>query len=101
MVRRSSVGLLMLCALWCASAQAIDFSLGELTGSMRGQVSLGAAVRVEKQNRELIGKLNQLGHEQFCEDKDPTTGLPAPIGTPPGVNCQTVAGNAAFLALPG
>ncbi|HZP11638.1 MAG TPA: DUF1302 family protein [Nevskiaceae bacterium] len=99
---RRGFGLLLLpwvCAI--APAQAMDFAIGELTGSLRGQVSVGAAVRTETQNPELIGKLNQGGNEQFCEDKDPTTGLPAPVGSPPGINCQTVAGNAAFLALPG
>jgi hypothetical protein len=100
-LRRGLIVLALPCALVCAPAHAIDFAFGDLTGALRGQVAIGAAMRTEKQDPELIGKLNQGGHEQFCEDKDPTTGLPAPIGTPPGINCQTVAGNAAYLALPG
>ncbi len=86
------------CALACAPAAAYDFSLGDtgITGSLRGQVAIGASMRTQAQDTELIGKLNLRGQEQFCEDKG---ALPGQAG--PGMNCQTVEGNAAYLALPG
>ncbi len=82
-----------LAALWALPAAAFDFSFGEVTGSVRTQLGAGAALRAEKANPALIGKLNLPGQAQFCEDK-PATGAP-------GINCLTVAGNAAYLALPG
>ena len=93
---------LLAAALACAahSAAAINFDIGSTgaTGSLRTQVSVGATLRTEPQSTELVGKLNLPGQYQFCEDKSPT-GLP---GAPaPGINCQTVEGNAKFLALPG
>jgi hypothetical protein len=93
----------LLAALFCAPAAALDFSFGELTGAFRGQVSLGAAMRMQGRDEDLIGKLNLPGQEQFCEDKAPplVDGVPNPVGTAPGMNCQTVEGNAAYLALPG
>ena len=74
-------------------ASAMDFAFGEVAGAVRTQLGAGAAVRAESRNPALVGKLNLPGQEQFCEDK-PATGAP-------GINCLTVAGNAAYLALPG
>ncbi len=77
---------------------AIDFSLDSLnlTGKFAAQVSAGATLRTEERARDLVGKLNLPGQEQFCEDK------PAlPPGAAPGINCTNVPGNAAYLALPG
>ena len=76
-------------------AAALDFTLGDtgITGSLRSQVSVGAAVRMQERDPALVGKLNLPGQEQFCEDK-PATGAP-------GINCLNEAGNAAYLALPG
>src|SRR5438046_1032831 len=88
----------LLGAAFSGPAAAIDFSLGDLTGALRTQVSLGAALRMQDRDPELIGKLNLPGQEQFCEDKAPS-GVPGAPGAP-GQNCQTVSGNAAFLALP-
>lgn len=93
---RSVAGLLLAVAwLRAAPAAAYDFSFsdGELTGSIRTQVSVGAALRTQDRARSLIGKLNLPGQEQFCEDK--------PAGSAPGINCLNEAGNAAYLALPG
>lgn len=94
----------LLCAALCACAlpaRALDFKLldGDLSGSLRTQISGGAMLRTEGQSARLIGKTNLPGQEQFCEDKVPAG---APPGTPaPGINCSNVAGNAAYLALPG
>lgn len=77
-------------------AAAIDFEFEDLglTGSLRAQLAVGAALRTESRNTALVGKTNLPGQYNFCEDAPP--GQPA-VGT----NCTTVAGNAAFLALPG
>ena len=91
--------LLAVAALWAAGcampAAALEFTLldGAVTGSLRTQAGVGAALRTEARDPALIGKLNLPGQEQFCEDK------PA-IGAP-GINCLNEAGNAAYLALPG
>ncbi|HUR40538.1 MAG TPA: DUF1302 family protein, partial [Verrucomicrobiae bacterium] len=90
----------LLAALAAGRAAAIDFELGgDVTGSLRAQVAIGAGWRANDRKVPLVGKLNLPGQEQFCEDKDPD----GPTGpqAAPGINCQTVAGNAAFLALPG
>lgn len=84
---------LALAALWPASSPALDFTLGDVSGTLRTQVGIGAMRRMEGQNPSLIGKTNLPGQEQFCEDK--------PAGSAPGRSCVDVAGNAAFLALPG
>ena len=80
-----------------AAAWAVDFSLPSLdiTGRIAGQVSAGMTVRTEERSSDLVGKTNLPGQEQFCEDS------PIPPGSAPGINCTTVAGNAAYLALPG
>lgn len=86
------------CLQACGPAAAIDFSLAslDLTGKAQAQVSAGLTLRTEQRSSDLIGKLNLPGQQQFCEDK------PAlPPGAAPGRNCTNVAGNAAYLALPG
>jgi hypothetical protein len=102
MRRRWQLALLLLAACACATpAAAIDFELGDtgLSGSLRAQVAVGAAMRMEDRRDELVGKLNLPGQQQFCEDKAPAGSPPGTAA--PGMNCQTVAGNAAFMALPG
>jgi len=87
-----------LCLLALAKpAHAVDFSLSalNLTGKLQGQVSAGMTVRTEERSSDLVGKTNLPGQEQFCEDSN------VPPGGAPGINCTTVAGNAAYLALPG
>ncbi len=64
-----------------------------LEGTLSAQVSLGATLRTEERDPGLVGKLNLPGQQSFCEDK--------PQGAAPGINCTTVEGNAAYLALPG
>ena len=78
-------------------ARAYDFSLSslDLTGRFAAQVSAGVTVRTENRSNDLVGKTNLPGQQQFCEDRA------IPPGTAPGVNCTTVAGNAAYLSLPG
>jgi hypothetical protein len=101
---RSRAGIALaavLAGIGCRTALAIDFDFSSigLTGSLRSQVSVGATLRTQAQDTNLIGKLNHKGQEQFCEDKAPAG---SPPGTPaPGINCTTPAGNASFLALPG
>lgn len=77
---------------------AFDFTLDTfgLTGSLQSQISAAAGIRMQDRDVNLIGKLNLPGQEQFCEDKPLL-----PPGAAPGRDCTTVAGNAAFLALPG
>lgn len=94
--RATCAALLALAAtLRAGPAPALDFTLGEtgITGSLRSQISVGAAVRMQDRDPALIGKLNLPGQEQFCEDK--------PASGAPGINCLNEAGNAAYLALPG
>ena len=94
-----AVPLMLACLLGHSlCAQAFDFSLPviDLTGRAQAQVSAGITVRTEERSNDLVGKLNLPGQEEFCEDK------PAfPPGAAPGQNCTNVAGNAAYLALPG
>lgn len=97
--RRLTLACTLLPALLAAGkAQALEFSLDSLglTGTFQSQFSAGFAVRTEDRDPDLIGKLNQQGHQQFCEDK--------PLLNPaarPGINCTSEGGNAAYLALPG
>lgn len=76
---------------------AYDFVLSslDLTGRLASQVSAGMTVRTEARSSDLVGKTNLPGQEQFCEDAN------IPPGAAAGINCTTVAGNAAYLALPG
>lgn len=81
------------------AALALNFSLGaDLSGSLNTEVSAGATLRTEGRSEQLIGKTNLPGQQQFCEDKAPKGVIGAKA---PGINCSTVAGNAAYLALPG
>ena len=89
------------CMAGAGRVSALDFDLGSsgISGSLRTQISAGAARRMQGRLSELIGKTNLPGQYQFCEDKAPAG---SPPGTPaPGINCSSVAGNAAYLALPG
>jgi hypothetical protein len=72
-------------------AFADDFRLGDtgVIGSADVQLSSGVRVRTQAQSVHLIDKLNLAGQQGFCDDKNG------------GINCTTVAGNAAFLQLPG
>ena len=87
------LGLLLIMAV--PPLAAYDFSSGTLglKGKIQSQISVGAAVRTQQRSGLLVGKLNLPGQQQFCEDK--------PAGRAPGQNCTVVAGNAAYLALPG
>jgi hypothetical protein len=94
--RHAAVALLLVVAgLRVQPAAALDFTLldGEITGTIRTQIGVGAAVRTQNRDPALVGKLNLPGQEQFCEDK--------PLAGAPGINCLNEAGNAAYLALPG
>lgn len=92
--------LLKTCAatagLFASAASAYDLSFPALglDGTLSAQVSVGATVRTEERNPDLVGKLNLPGQEAFCDDAL----IP---GTAAGVDCTTVEGNAAYLALPG
>jgi hypothetical protein len=92
----TAAAVLPLAALASLPVAAYDLSfpgLG-LEGTLSAQVSLGATMRTESRDPDLVGKLNLPGQQQFCED--------ALIGaTAPGINCTTVEGNAAYLALRG
>ncbi len=77
-----------------AGAYDLDFPSLDLEGRLSAQVSIGATVRTEAQDPNLIGKLNLPGQEQFCDDAL----IPA---TAAGIDCTTVEGNAAYLALRG
>ena len=81
--------------LFAESAVALDFGFDDwgITGSLRTQISAGAAMRTQDRNTALIGKTNLSGQFDFCEDD--------PAGSAPGTNCTTVAGNNLYLALPG
>lgn len=83
--------------LSCASG-AFEFALPSagLSGALNMQLSLGATLRNQDHSSKLVGKLNLPGQENFCEDKPLL-----PPGAAPGINCTTVEGNAAYLALPG
>lgn len=101
--RRDSSGVAIRLALggWLLAAPpagALEMSFPELglTGSLKSQVSAGITVRTEDRSSRLVGKTNLPGQEQFCEDKPLL-----PPGAAPGINCTTVEGNAAYLALPG
>lgn len=90
--------LVLAAGIAAPTAQALDFTLEslDLTGKLQSQVSTGFAIRTEDRSSKLVGKLNLPGQEQFCEDKPLL-----PPGSAPGINCTAVAGNAAYLALPG
>jgi hypothetical protein len=97
---RAAAGLLAT-LLGAGPAAALDFDVFDtgITGSLRTQLSIGAAMRTQGRKIDLMGKLNLPGQEQFCEDKDPDG--PGGPQAAPGINCLTVAGNQAFLDLPG
>ncbi len=77
-----------------AGAYDLSFPSLDLEGTLSAQVSVGATVRTEERNPDLVGKLNLPGQEQFCDDAL----IPAAAA---GIDCTTVEGNAAYLALPG
>lgn len=81
-----------------ASLPAVAYDLSwpglGLEGTLSAQVSLGATMRTESRDPDLVGKLNLPGQQQFCEDA-------LIAATAPGINCTTVEGNAAYLALRG
>ncbi len=53
---RTPLALAVLAALVAPTAQALEFSRGELTGSLDTTVSYGASVRMQDQADDLIGK---------------------------------------------
>lgn len=68
MVRKSGLvagTLLFACA---TGAQAVEFEFGDFTGTLKNSVSLGAAVRTEPVDTNLIGKLNVNGQQGLCPD---------------------------------
>ncbi|HEY1076185.1 MAG TPA: DUF1302 family protein [Fontimonas sp.] len=84
------------CLLFAPLADAFDLSVDalDLEGTLSAQVSIGATMRTEERDPNLVGKLNLPGQEQFCDDAL----IPALAA---GIDCTTVEGNAAYLALPG
>ncbi|GAC1626054.1 MAG: hypothetical protein NVS9B10_13640 [Nevskia sp.] len=63
-------------------AQALELEFGEVTGTLKSNLSLGAAVRTEAADTRLIGKLNVNGQQNLCNNAtNPCvsfTGDPAP-----------------------
>lgn len=72
-----------------AFAATLDLGDSGFTGSLDLMVTAGARIRTQNRNPDQIGKTNLPGQQSFCDDKNG------------GINCSTVAGNAAYLALPG
>jgi len=48
-------------------ASALEFDYNEITGTLKSTLSIGAAVRTEKPDTRLIGKLNVPGQSGICE----------------------------------
>ena len=72
-------------------ALAIEIEYGDLTGTLKNQLSVGAAVRTEPNDPNLIGKLNVNGQQGLCPDGCLSfTGDPAP-------NQRLVKARGAFL----
>lgn len=70
-------------------AAALDLGDSGLTGSLDLMVTAGVRVRTQNRDPAQVGKTNLPGQQSFCDDKNG------------GINCATVDGNAAYLALPG
>lgn len=95
-ISRSLLGAMLIACSPMLHAQEFSLESLGLTGSLQSQFSVGVAVRTEERSRDLVAKTNLPGQEQFCEDKPLL-----PPGAAPGINCTSVEGNAAYLALPG
>ena len=91
--RRSALrqALVLGLAIAALPVLATEFTLGtgEITGSADLLLTAGARLRTQDRKTSLIGKTNLPGQQGYCDDKNG------------GINCTTVAGNAAYLAQPG
>ena len=85
----STLALAVLLCAWPAVAANFSFDDNAVTGSADLLVTAGARVRTQARSLELIGKSNLRGQQSFCDQKHG------------GIDCTTVAGNAAYLAQPG
>jgi len=74
---------------WPVHAAVLDLGDSGFTGSADLMATVGARVRTQQRNPSMVSKTNLPGQQSFCDDKNG------------GINCGTVDGNAAFLALPG
>ena len=84
-----ALGVLLCLTSGTAGAKEFSISGTEITGSADLLVTAGTRLRTQDRNVNIIGKTNLPGQQGFCDDKNG------------GINCTTVAGNAAYLALPG
>lgn len=80
---RQAIGwatLYLLALLACGPAQAIDGTWGESEYTINNRFSVGAAVRLENRDTDLIGKLNVPGQQTLCAADDCLSflGDPAP-----------------------
>lgn len=89
--RRAALLACLISAAGVTPAHAALLDLGDsgFTGSLDLMITAGARMRTQNRDPNQIGKTNLPGQENFCDDKNG------------GINCGTVDGNAAYLALPG
>lgn len=70
-----------------STAVGFEFEYGEVTGTLKNKISIGATIRTEDNNDSLLGKLNVEGQQALC---DPGGGIDyAPLANIP----QTVPGD--------
>lgn len=78
-IRRGAVGLLLV-SVFSGPAQALDYTWNDINFTLKNRFSIGAAVRMEERDNDMIGKLNVEGQQNLCAADDciSFTGDPAP-----------------------
>ncbi len=85
---RRYAALFLVCGLAAARpAGAFEFEFGEtgISANLRTEFSAGARMRMQDRDSRLLGRLNVSGQQNLCD----------------GGSCNSVDGNARFLAAPG
>ena len=59
-------------------AHAIELEFGDVTGTLKSSLSIGAAVRTEAPDVRLIGKLNVNGQQNLCNNNPPAGSTSSP-----------------------
>lgn len=84
-LRNYPLGMLLCALALLASpmAQAYRFDLGDtgVTGSLDTEVTLGASIRTQKRDPDLIGKTNIKGQEDLCDSYYGAFGCGSPSGS--------------------
>ena len=95
-MRGMLLGTGVACAMVCAPATALDWEWGGANISWNSRLSVGAAIRMQDVDYDLVGKLNVPGQETLCQPDDCIS-----LNGDPGPNQRLVDARGAFSGVNG